>query len=192
MARTTTAVGRYGNRSGQQRRQWKYRSNRVQASGARGRGYRLTPPPTLTGYDYSRCPPNLLHPTGYQPPGHAADPRWRGQNRNELDGVHQYCAWRTDPGRLRPSPGCTTACQAGTQAGTGRQPPWKHFYGQANIAAAIHQHIPPAYGPVTAAGARDPETTYHDDDHDVGNYCEQPTPANDIASTTLPVATVVL
>ena len=64
----------------------------------------LRTPPPPGGYDYSRYPSNFPHPVGNQPPIHAADPRKRCQNCNELGHVHQYCAWRIDPGQSRPPP----------------------------------------------------------------------------------------
>ena len=51
-----------------------------------------TPPPG--GYNYDAYPPNLLRPIGHQPPVHAAGPRKRCGNCNELGHVYVSTARR--------------------------------------------------------------------------------------------------
>ena len=139
--------------------------------------FRIPPPPG--GYDYSRSPSNFPRPVGNQPPIHAADPLKRCQNCNELGHVHQYCAWRIDPGQSRPPAGATSARPSGPPAGISRQSPWKHSYGQADVAAApVQRHAPPVHVPDIAAADTDAPTYYYDDDYDdYGDYYyEQPAP----------------
>ena len=131
----------------------KYAGGRTQT--AWGRGVCLPYPSPPGGYNYDAYPPNLLRLIGNQPPIHAADPRKRWENCNELGHMHQYCPSRVDPGQLvraQPRP-------AGTFTAPHQRPPWAHSYGQANIAAV---------GEVT-------DTDYYDygdcsDDGDYGDY----------------------
>ena len=56
------------------------------------------------------------------------------------------CAWQVNPGHPRP-PGTASPRPSGACTASGRQPPWKHSYGQAKIVTAVHDHASLAYVP---------------------------------------------